>query len=74
MEYAGTDRLDGTAVTGTGDQVLFSHAGARLWWRSLGLSLAWQHALASNSGELMVPNRERIVAGITYNLNNNNNN
>lgn len=74
MEYAGTDRLDGTAVTGTGDQVLFSHAGARFWWRSLGLSLAWQHALASNSGELMVPNRERIVAGITYNLNNNNNN
>lgn len=71
LEKAGLDRSDDQPVTGTGDQVLFSHAGARLWWRSLGLSLAWQHALASNSGELMVPNRDRFVAGITYNINNN---
>lgn len=74
LEFAEQDHWEGAPVEGTGDQVLFSHAGIRVWKRNLGFSFAWQHALASNSGELMVPNRERIVAGITYNFNNNTNN
>jgi hypothetical protein len=70
-ELAMQDRQDDRPVDGTGTSVLFSHLSTRLWWRSFGLSLTWQHAFAQNNGDMMVPNRERFIAGLTYNLNNN---
>lgn len=71
-ELALQDQQDGSPVEGTGTSVLFSHLSTRLWWRSFGLSLTWQHACAQDNGDQMVPNRERFIAGLTYNLNNNN--
>lgn len=68
-EYAGKDVQDGTADAGTGGGVLYTHLGSRLWWRAFGLSLVWQHALLQDKGAIMVPDRERVLAGITYNLN-----
>jgi len=70
-EFTMRDRQDGAQVDGTGGSVLFSHLSARLWWRSYGLSIAWQHALAQDNGVAMVPNRERLIAGLSYNLNTN---
>jgi hypothetical protein len=52
----------------TGGSTLFSDVGARLWWNGFGLSFTWEHALINDLGALMVPNRERFVAGITYNI------
>lgn len=70
-EHAAPDRQDDSIQDGTGGTVLFSHIGSRVWWRSLGITLAWQHALAQDMGMLMIPNRERFIAGITYNFNKN---
>lgn len=70
-ESASRDRQDDRPVDGTGTSVLFSHLSTRVWWRSFGLSITWQHAVAQSNGDLMVPNRERFIAGLSYNLNNN---
>jgi len=66
IESARQDEMDGVPDPSTGGNTLFSHLGARLWWNNLGLSFAWQHALINDIGALMIPNRERILAGITY--------
>ena len=68
LESALPDRMDHVADPTTGGSTLFSHAGARLWWKNLGLSFTWQQALLNDLGSLMIPNRERFVAGITYNF------
>ena len=71
-ELALQDRQENSPLDGTGTSVLFSHLSSRLWWRSFGLSLTWQHAFAQSNGDMMVPNRERFIAGLSYNLKNNN--
>lgn len=70
-EFTGRDADSGTAVAGTGGSTFFTHAGCRVWWRAWGLQVFFQKAVAHAIGDLMVPNRERVVAGITYNLVNN---
>ncbi len=70
-EYALPDEDKGVIDKGTGGNVLFSQAGLRLWWERLGLSFAWQHALVNDLGSRMIPNRERLTAGITYNIEHN---
>lgn len=72
-ELAGWDAHDGDAIEGTGSSTLFTHAGLRVWWRSWGFQGAFQYAVARQLGEQMVPNRERLVLGLTYNLNKHNN-
>ncbi|HEX2617518.1 MAG TPA: hypothetical protein VHL57_08240, partial [Flavobacteriales bacterium] len=67
-EYAAADRLHDVPDTGTGGSVVYSHLGSRLWWRSFGLSLAWQHVVLQDKGAMMTPDRERFLAGLTYNL------
>jgi hypothetical protein len=67
-ELAGMDAEDDTRVQGTGSSTLFSHFGTRLWWRNWMLLANLQVATLVDAGELMVPNRMRIVAGLTYNL------
>lgn len=67
-ELAGMDAEDGTTVQGTGSSTLFTHVGSRVWWRSWGLSATFQLAVAHSLGDRMVPNRERVVLGISYNL------
>jgi len=67
-ELAGRDAENATRVQGTGSSTLFTHAGSRMWWRNWMLSATFQYATALNVGELMVPNRMRVVTGITYNL------
>ena len=66
LESALPDRMDDVADPTTGGSTLFTHAGARLWWKAVGVSFTWQHALVNDLGALMIPNRERFVAGITY--------
>jgi len=68
MEHTGIDHRDGAVVQGTGSTTLFAHAGSRVWWRSWALSANYQYALARSMGEWMVPNRQRVIVGITYNL------
>lgn len=68
-EVAMPDRMNDVAQAGTGGSVVFSHLSTRLWWGAFGLSLTWQHALINGEGAMMVPNRERFLAGINYNFN-----
>lgn len=67
-ELAGRDVENGTPVRGTGSSTLFTHAGSRMWWRNWMILATFQYAAVRQVGELMVPNRMRIVTGITYNL------
>ncbi len=67
-ELAGKDTHDGEAIDGTGSSTLFTHAGLRMWWRSWGFQGAFQYAVARQLGEQMIPNRERFVLGLTYNI------
>jgi len=67
-ELVGKDAEGGYSVSGTGSSTLFTHAGARVWWRSWGFQGAFQYAFARHLGERMIPNRERIVIGLIYNL------
>lgn len=69
LELAGKDAHRGLAVDGTGGSTLFTHAGARVWWRSWSIMGAFQYAIARQLGELMVPNRERAIIGLSYFLN-----
>ena len=68
LEAALPDRTSGSIDEGTGGSTFFTHASTRVWWRSIGFSFTWQHAVVNNEGSLMIPNRERFVAGITYNF------
>ncbi|MBL0043746.1 MAG: hypothetical protein IPP33_04815 [Flavobacteriales bacterium] len=70
-EYAAKDQLDNTVQEGTGGSVLFSHISSRLWWHSYGINITWQHAMAQDLGDSMIPNRERFIVGISYNINKN---
>lgn len=67
-ELSGKDAQSGEAVAGTGSSTLFTHAAARVWWRSWAFMGIFQYAVARQLGELMVPNRERVILGLTYNL------
>ncbi len=67
-ELYGMDAGNGESLDGTGSSTLFAHVGTRVWWRSWGISANFQYAVLHDLGALMVPNRERFVAGITYNL------
>ena len=71
-EWAGRDAELDVIQQGTGSSTLFAHAGSRVWWRNWMLNLTYQHAVAWQLGDLMVPNRMRFVTGITYNLANKN--
>ncbi|MBK9419722.1 MAG: hypothetical protein IPN44_01555 [Flavobacteriales bacterium] len=66
VEYARPDADQGMQDMTTGGTTVFSNLGVRLWWKALGFSFAWQHALVNDIGSLMIPNRERFVAGINY--------
>lgn len=72
-ELAGRDAHDGATIEGTGSSTLFTHAGLRVWWRSWGFQGAFQYAMARQLGEQMVPNRERLILGLTHNLKKHNN-
>ena len=67
-ELSARDAENGRTVQGTGSSTLFTHVGSRMWWRNWMLSATFQYAAMRDMGELMVPNRMRIVTGITYNL------
>lgn len=67
-ELSGRDAEANVVVQGTGSSTLFTHIGSRLWWRNWMLMTNLQLATVVNAGDLMVPNRMRIVAGLTYNL------
>lgn len=67
-ELSGMDVEGGKTVQGTGSSTLFAHAGSRVWWRKWMLSATFQQVLATEHGDLMVPNRLRCIAGVTYNL------
>jgi hypothetical protein len=66
VEYARPDQNEGVQDKTTGGTTVFSSVGARLWWKALGFSFTWQHALVNDIGALMIPNRERFIAGINY--------
>jgi hypothetical protein len=68
-ELAGSDEHQGEAVSGSGSSTFFTHAGIRVWWRSWAIMGTFQYAVARQLGEYMVPNRERLILGLTYNLN-----
>jgi len=67
-ELAGRDVENDVVVQGTGSSTLFTHVGSRVWRRSLVFTTTYQYAAWYSLGELMVPNRERFVIGITYNF------
>lgn len=73
MELTMAEHQDAKPIEGTTNNVLFSQAGLRAWWRSWMLTGAWQHALINDAGPFMMPNRDRAVFGISYLLNKNNN-
>jgi hypothetical protein len=67
-ELSGRDEEDDVTVLGTGSSTLFTNTAIRVWWRNWSLTTALQYAVAWQTGALMVPNRMRVVSGITYNL------
>ncbi len=71
MEFLTKDLQESRTVEGTGGSTIYAHLGSRVWWRSWVLSANYQYALGGHMGALMVPNRERLILGIAYNLNNN---
>ncbi len=70
-EWMALDRVNGVADNGTGGTTIFSHAGVRAWWKRFSFSAYYQHALLNNEGIWITPTRHRIVAGVTFNINNN---
>ncbi|MBL8003426.1 MAG: transporter [Flavobacteriales bacterium] len=68
LELASLDAMNGAPVEGTGGPTLFTHLASRVWWRSWSLGLTWQHAMVDKQGSMMVPNRERVIIGISYNI------
>lgn len=71
VERMGRDRTEAVPDHGTGGTTVFSHTGVRVWWRRCSFSAYYQHALLNNEGEYITPTRHRIVAGVTFNINNN---
>jgi hypothetical protein len=67
-ELAGGDVEDDAFVRGTGSSTLFAHMGSRVWWQNWMLMLNLQYAVKADVGELLVPNRMRIVTGIAFNF------
>jgi len=67
-ELTGRDAIGDAFVQGTGSSTLFTHVGTRLWWRSWGFQAMFQYAIGHDLGDMMVPNRERVIIGMTYNL------
>ena len=67
-EHSGKDAHRSDAVACSRNCTLFTHVGSRVWWRSWAVTANFHYAVACNFGALMVPNRERIVVGMTYNL------
>lgn len=70
-EWMALDHVQGVADHGTGGTTVFSHAGVRAWWKRFSFSAYYQHALLNNEGEFITPTRQRIVVGVTYNINQN---
>ncbi len=68
LELAAEDEQNGERISGTGGPTLFSHVAARGWWGSWSLGITWQHAVIDEQGAMMVPNRERVIIGITRNI------
>lgn len=68
LELTAQDELNGEPVSGTGGPTLFTHLAYRVWWRSWSIGLTWQHAVMDDEGSMMVPNRERVIIGMTYNI------
>lgn len=68
-EWMAHDMVQGAADHRTGGTTVFSHTGVRVWWKRFSFSAYHQHALLNNEGELITPTRQRIVAGLTYNIN-----
>lgn len=71
VETLMTDVVNGVADKTTGGTTVFSDLGLQLWWNDLGFSFAWQQALVNDLGSQMVPNKVRLIAGLTYNFNRN---
>ncbi len=67
-ETMGNMRHDGAIMAGTGGNTLFTHTALRAWYRNWGVQAVYQLAAIREQGRLMVPNRERVILGITYNL------
>lgn len=70
-EWAGPDAENDLEVAGTEQNTLFASVGGRIWWNAWVLSANYQHAAIDRSGPMMVPNRQRLIVGLTYNLINN---
>lgn len=70
-EWMALDRMHGRPDNGTGGTTVFSHTGVRVWWRRFSFSAYYQHALLNNEGGSITPTRQRVVAGVTYNINKN---
>jgi hypothetical protein len=58
----------GETIAGTGGSTLFTHTALRAWYRNWGVQAIYQLAAIRAQGQLMVPNRERVILGLTYNL------
>ncbi|MEO8733248.1 MAG: hypothetical protein ABI373_02850 [Flavobacteriales bacterium] len=63
-----TDMDNGMSDKTTGGYTVFSDLGMQLWWKDLGFSFAWQQALINDLGSQMVPNKVRLIAGLTFNF------
>lgn len=63
-----TDVVNGVSDKTTGGITVFSDLGMQLWWKDLGFSVAWQQALINDMGSQMVPNKIRLIGGLTYNF------
>lgn len=68
-EWMDHDHVNGVPDHGTGGTTVFSHTGVRVWWKRLSFSAYYQHALLNNEGASITPTRQRVVVGLTFNIN-----
>lgn len=69
VEYMGKDQDNGNAVLGTGGTSILAGFGLKAFYQQFALQASWQTAVYNDEGAYMVPNKDRIIVGLTYNFN-----
>lgn len=74
LEWAGHDDEQGAVRHETGGTTWFATAGLRTYWKRWMLSATYQKALGWDIGDEMTATDQRAVVGLSYFVNNKNNN
>lgn len=69
VECMKKDEEDGVAVLGTGGTSIMAGLGLKAFYRQFALQVQWLNTVHNDLGTYVVPNKDRIIVGLTYNFN-----